>query len=123
MENVTGEDSPQRRAHQVLTEITRVDNYENNQVGSRFSSPDEMIIQMRGPKVMPLTWSPVDCNQLTVTSDLDTVKDKTPERHPIREMRPSLRRRLTLSPVKSSCCDKITPDIVYKKIKSLTTTY
>lgn len=116
------DDNPHGRGHQVLAEVTTVDNFVNNQESPKISSLDEMIIQMRGPKITPLTWSPVDCNQL-VCPDPDAVKNKTPERHPIREMRPSLRRRLTLSPVKNSCCDKITPDVVYKKIKSLTTTY
>lgn len=121
MENAT-QDPPQRRGQQVLAEITRLENFVDNvsnQATPKVSSPDEMVIQMRGPKITPLTWSPVDCNKLSV---LAPPKEKTPERHPVKEMRPGLRRRLTLSPVKNSCCDnKISADsIVYKKIKSLT---
>lgn len=121
MENPTVvEDQPQNRGP-VLVETTRLENYFNvtNQIQTtpKISSPDEMVIQLRGPRVKPLTWSPVDCNSFSV---LRPRREKTPERHPVKEMRPGLRKRLTLSPAKNETYEKISSDsIVYKKIRML----
>ncbi|GLV35415.1 hypothetical protein CBL_01435 [Carabus blaptoides fortunei] len=89
------------RRGQVLGEISQIPNMNNmdNQTTPKSSSPDEMVIQQRGPRVMPLTWSPVDCNKMNI---LAPPRDKTPERNPVKELRPRLRRRLTLSPVKGT---------------------
>lgn len=124
MDNATlVEDQTQNRP-QILVETTRLENFYNvtNQIQTtpKISSPDEMVIQMRGPRVKPLTWSPVDCNSFSI---LRSRREKTPERHPVKEMKAGLRRRLTLSPVKNQqTYEKVSTDsIVYKKIRMLTT--
>ena len=62
------------------------------------ASPDELIIQQRGPRQKPITWSPVDYNKIDL---LSKPRDKTPERFPVKEVNPRLRRRLALSPGKN----------------------
>lgn len=118
MDQPSPEDNAQRREQPVLGEIRRLENYVNvvNDSTSKCTSPDEMVIQLRGPRVKPITWSPVDCSKLSM---LAPQVDKTPDRQPVKEMKPGLRRRLTLSPVKTTY-EKISSDsIVYKKIKTL----
>lgn len=100
---------------QVLGEITQVPNAPQieNQATPKSSSPDELVIQQRGPRVIPATWSPVDCKFNILAP---STRHQTPDKKPIRDMKPGLRRRLTLSPVKT------TPpvnDAVMKRIKML----
>lgn len=102
----------------ILGEISQLPNITNpsptnNESTPKSSSPDEMVIQQRGPRVIPATWSPVDCSKFNILEQ--SSRQKTPEKIPVRDMKPGLRRRLTLSPVKYSAVN----ETVMKRIKSL----
>lgn len=62
-------------------------------------SQDEFIIQQRGRRCKPITWSPVDYNKSDL---LGKVREKTPEKfNSIPEVNLKLRRRLIMSPGRS----------------------
>lgn len=104
------ENTPRRstRRRSALSEISpeeaaiRTSNVsEATDVRGSTPSPDEMIIQQRGRRRKPITWSPLDYNK---TNLLGPPRDKTPE-PPSRQMteaRSKLRRRLIMSPVRGS---------------------
>lgn len=107
-------DATVNRRSQVLGELTQVPNasQSENQSTPKSSSPDELVIQQRGPRVIPATWSPVDCKFNILTP---STRHQTPDKKPIRDMKPGLRRRLTLSPVKTPPVN----DAIMKRIKMI----
>lgn len=106
---------PRRSLRLVLSEINEVSEEPNERSPNKSTSPEEMLIVQRGPRIKPITWSPFDYDQ---TKIFIPSKDKPPE--PITkkcDIHPRLRRRLILSPTKSPSQDLNV--IITKKFKSL----
>lgn len=81
------------------------------------ASPDEMVILQRGPRRKPLTWSPVDYDKSKI---LGPPRATTPERERPTgpKLNAKLRRRLVLSPTKSSGSAEL-GRVIAEKIRSL----
>ncbi|KAK4886836.1 hypothetical protein RN001_003107 [Aquatica leii] len=94
--------------------ITNIDRFTpENQVTA--ASPDEFIIQQRGRRCKPITWSPVDYNK---TDILGPPRDKTPDRLTRgTEINSKLRRRLIMSPDRNHT-NKL-GDAIAKKLKAI----
>lgn len=89
---------PRRSARLALTEIHF--NEANHETPNKNANADEMIIIQRGPRRKPIVWSPVDQDR---TPARKTSREKLLETLPKRpSLNPKLRRRLILSPTKSS---------------------
>ncbi|KAF2882096.1 hypothetical protein ILUMI_24099 [Ignelater luminosus] len=121
MEQALEENAPRRSLRRAV--LAPLDNtttvLPNNAPGNPSTpqiSADEYIIEHRGRRKKPITWSPVDYNKLDV---LGPPRDKTPERVPQRpDISSKLRRRLTMSPVKDNSTSPL-GDSIAKKLKAL----
>lgn len=122
MELAPDENAPRRSLRRsVLAPLDNTATVLRNNTPGNTSSPqisaDEYIIEHRGRRKKPITWSPVDYNKLDV---LGPPREKTPERVPQRpDISSKLRRRLTMSPVKDNSTTSPLGDSIAKKLKAL----
>ncbi|XP_044730468.1 uncharacterized protein LOC123293653 [Chrysoperla carnea] len=85
------------------------------------TSPDELIIQTRGPRKIPVTWSPVDLAKITPPSTQD--QETTPRKSPPKDLRRSVRKlRLFLTPEKNPSRN-LFAEFSNKKLKLNTPSY
>ncbi|KAK9876680.1 hypothetical protein WA026_014058 [Henosepilachna vigintioctopunctata] len=84
---------------------------------TKSESPDERVIIQRGRRCKPITWSPLDYDRNKI---LQKSSEKTPDKAPTPRaelISSRLRRRLVMSPSKTSSADL--GSLIAKKLKSL----
>jgi len=118
MDQPPEEDAPRRQLRRVvLTPLeTNVSEHTENDRTPTVSQ-DEFIIQQRGRRCKPITWSPVEYSK---TDLLGPPREKTPERVAHRaEISSKLRRRLVMSPGRNPPSEL--GDAIAKKLRAMST--
>ncbi|CAG9762893.1 unnamed protein product [Ceutorhynchus assimilis] len=107
------ENLPRRSLRLALSEIN--ERAPEESTPSKTTNVEELLVLQRGPRKIPITWSPVEYNR---TKLLGPPRDKTPEPQPRKsDIHPRLRRRLIMSPEKNQSQEL--GHFIAKKLKNL----